>query len=71
MITARQQAWLDAAEHSSEPVSTFFGLLALPNENEREHNCSSHAIGFSRNSRRGFKCGICRKVIKWIDEETQ
>ena len=65
--TERQQAWLDAAARSEEPASTFFGLLALPNEHERPHSCTEHAISFARNGRRGWKCGICTTIVRWID----
>jgi hypothetical protein len=67
MTTPRQQQWLDAAARSSEPASTLFRLLAQPNEHERGHNCHNHAVGFRRNGRRGFKCGIDGKVIRWLD----
>lgn len=69
MTTARQQAWLDAAERSESPARELFFLIAQPNENEREHNCREHAVGFRRNGRRGFKCGIDGKVIRWVDPE--
>lgn len=65
--TPRQRAWADAAERSEEPARTFFGLLAQPNAREREHNCREHAVGFRRNGRRGFKCGIDNTVIRWVD----
>lgn len=70
-LTRRQRHWLDAAERSSEPASALFTLLALPNEKERGHVCTSHSVGFRRDGRRGFKCGICRTVLKWIDEPVE
>jgi hypothetical protein len=65
--TSRQQHWLNAAAHSEEPASTLFHLLAQPNERERGHTCNTHAVGFRRDGRRGFKCGVCSTVIKWVD----
>jgi hypothetical protein len=67
MTTARQQRWLDAAERSEEPAATLFRLIAQPNERERGHFCDGHALGFRREGRRGFRCGICRRVIRWVD----
>lgn len=67
MTTTRQQAWLDAAKKSDEPAATFFRIIAQPNENERGHSCREHSVGFRRDGRRGFKCGICRNVLKWVD----
>lgn len=69
-LTARQQQWLDAAGRSNDDLAAgLFRLLALPNEQESEHDCREHAIGFRRDGRRGFKCGICRTVIRWVDAE--
>jgi hypothetical protein len=68
-MTRRQEAWQDAAAHSDEPAATFFRLLAQPSEHERGHSCREHAVGFRRNGRRGFKCGIDGKVLKWVDPE--
>lgn len=67
-MTARQRHWAGAAERSEEPASTLFALLARPNAREREHNCREHAVGFRRNGRRGFKCGIDNSVIRWVDD---
>lgn len=50
-------------------LAGFFGLLALPNENERQHACAEHSVGFSRDGRRGRKCGICGSIIKWVDPD--
>lgn len=70
MTTARQEAWLDAAEHSDGPAKVLFTLIALPNDAERGgHVCLSHTVGFRRDGRRGFKCGICKTVVKWVDPE--
>lgn len=69
MTTARQQSWLDAAATSADPARSIFLALALPNDGERVHNCREHAVGFRRDGRRGFKCGICRTVVKWVDQE--
>jgi hypothetical protein len=67
MSTARQQQWLNAARSSDELAAGLFLLIALPNEAERGHSCTEHSVGFSRDGRRGFKCGVCREVIKWVD----
>ncbi len=69
MSTSRQRAWLDAAETSEEPAATFFRALALPNEQERTHSCRANAVGFRLNGRRGIKCGIDNKVLRWVDAE--
>lgn len=66
-FTERQQAWLDAATTSSEPATALFRLIALPNEHERGHSCIGHSVGFRRHGRRGFKCGVCSEVLKWVD----
>lgn len=71
--TQRQQFWREASEEEARRgnamSAVLFGLIAQPSETEREHSCAEHALGFSREGRRGFKCGICRQVIRWIDEE--
>lgn len=71
MTTERQDMWADKSAQESARgnrlLAGFFGLLALPNENEREHACLDHSIGFSRDGRRGFKCGICKSILKWVD----
>lgn len=71
--TPRQRAWLDAANSTAEraPVAAgLFALLALPNDQERAgHSCTEHSVGFRRGGRRGFKCGICGTVTKWVDPE--
>jgi hypothetical protein len=67
-MTARQEAWLAAARTSDEPAASFFRLLALPNEQERGHDCRDHALGFRRDGRRGFKCGICGSLLCWKDD---
>jgi hypothetical protein len=71
MTTARQIYWRQAsdeeARRGNDLAAGFFALLSLPNEREREHSCRGHAVGFSRHGRRGFKCGICSKVVKWVD----
>lgn len=69
MSTDRQRAWIQAAEQSNEPAATLFRLIALPNENERGHRCDQDAVGFRRDGRRGFRCGICGTVLKWVDPE--
>ena len=69
MTTRRQQQWLDAAESSDSPARELFLLIAQPNEHEREHSCNGHYVGFRRDGRRGIKCGICRKVVRWVDPE--
>jgi hypothetical protein len=66
-MSARQQHWLDAARTSDDLAAGLFLLIALPNANEGGHSCSEHAIGFSRDGRRGFRCGVCRNVVRWID----
>lgn len=70
-MTKRQQTWANAAERAgrggNEPAAALFTLIAQPNEREREHSCREHSVGFRRDGRRGFKCGICRTVIKWVD----
>lgn len=73
-LTQRQRAWTDASEQAAREgddlSAGFFSLLALPNNRERTgHSCREHAIGFSREGRRGFKCGICGDVVKWVDPE--
>jgi hypothetical protein len=73
MTTARQEAWMresDAAvRRGDDLVAGFFALVALPNESEREHVCVGHSRGFRRNGRRGFKCGICGSLVRWVDPE--
>lgn len=69
--TARQQAWLDAAEHSDGMAATLFRLIAQPNESEREHDCRGHAVGFRSHGRRGFRCGVCRRVLRWLDPKEE
>lgn len=70
-MNQRQQKWLTASEQAAaegNPVAAgLFALIALPNEDEREHACLDHSVGFNRDGRRGFKCGICRSVLKWVD----
>jgi hypothetical protein len=72
-LTHRQQAWLDAsdqAEREGNMAAGLFALLAMPNEQERQrHDCAEHAVGFRRDNRRGFKCGICSDVLVWLDPE--
>lgn len=78
MATKRQQAWAKAAEENQGMAAGLFSLLAMPNHEERkaellrttgkDHVCVEHTLGFSRNGRRGFKCGICKDVIKWVDQ---
>jgi hypothetical protein len=67
MTTTRQQHWLRAASRSDEPAASLFRLIARPNERERGHSCREHTVGFRRDGRRGFKCGVCRTVIRWVD----
>lgn len=74
MATDRQQAWARAAQEEAtkgnEVTAAMFSLLAMPNVNEGlQHSCREHSVGFSREGRRGFKCGIDGQVIKWIDPE--
>lgn len=73
MSTERQEMWQRASEqeaaHGNPLLAGFFSLLALPNANEREHACLEHSMGFSRNGRRGFQCGICKSILKWVDPE--
>lgn len=67
-VNARQQAWLDAAADSEEPAAGLFRLIALPTAAERGgHSCREHAVGFQRDGRRGFRCGICREIVRWVD----
>lgn len=73
-MTNRQHAWAEAAhqeaQRGNEVSAGLFALLALPNDGERVgHNCVEHSLGFSRDGRRGFKCGICKTVVKWVDPE--
>lgn len=68
-MTARQRHWAEAAKQSDGPARDLFTLLALPSADERGHSCNGHSVGFRRDGRRGFKCGVCRKVLKWIDRE--
>jgi hypothetical protein len=69
-VTTRQRAWIDAAEHSEPLAAGLFLLIAQPRiPDEREHSCREHAVGFRRHGRRGFKCGVCRQVVKWVDPE--
>jgi hypothetical protein len=74
-MTARQSAWAEASDRADREGNTLaaglFALLSLPNEQERSgHACRSHAVGFrTGEGRRGFRCGICRKVVRWIDGE--
>lgn len=65
--TSRQRYWQRAAEHSDGVARDLFTLIAQPNKDERGHRCESHAIGFRRDGRRGFRCGICREIVKWVD----
>jgi hypothetical protein len=73
MTTERQEMWAQEAEREqargNHLLAGFFGMLALPNENERDHACLDHSIGFSRDGRRGFKCGICKSILKWVDPD--
>lgn len=73
MTTERQDMWAQEAERSAARGEYLFAgfcrMLALPNENEREHACLEHSIGFSRDGRRGHKCGICGSILKWVDPE--
>jgi hypothetical protein len=71
-MSARQQAWAVAAVEAdragSEVAALLFTLIAQPSAQERRgHSCVEHAQGFRRDGRRGFKCGICREVVKWVD----
>ena len=66
-MTTRQQHWVKAARFADGPARALFALLAYPNPDERGHSCSGHSVGFRRDGRRGFKCGVCRTVIKWVD----
>jgi hypothetical protein len=70
-VTARQQAWARASEEDArrgnELAAGFFAALALPNASERGHSCRGHSVGFRRDGRRGFKCGVCGKHLKWVD----
>lgn len=67
MTTERQRQWAEAAERAKHPVTAgLFTLLSLPNEQERGHSCSGHHVTFSRDGRRGIKCGICGTVVKWV-----
>jgi hypothetical protein len=68
-MTRRQQHWQAAADSSDGVAAVLFHLLAQPNEHERGHDCREHAVGFRRNGRRGFKCGVDGAVIRWIDSE--
>jgi hypothetical protein len=68
-MTARQDAWADAAERSGGMAGVLFTLLAEPSEAERGHNCRAHGTGFSRDGRRGIKCAIDGTVIRWLDGE--
>lgn len=65
--------WAEQAERADARgeylFAGFCSLLALPNENEREHACLDHSVGFSRDGRRGFKCGICKSILKWVDPD--
>ncbi len=65
--TQRQRAWLDAAARSDGLAASLFLLIAQPSEREREHSCREHAVGFRRDGRRGFKCGIDGRVVRWLD----
>lgn len=70
-MNQRQQAWTKAAQQEAargnDVAVGLFMLIAQPNQSEREHNCNEHSVGFRRNGRRGFKCGIDGKVLRWID----
>jgi hypothetical protein len=66
--TRRQQAWLDAAARADGVAASLFRLIAQPNERERGHNCHEHAVGLRRDGRRGFKCGIDGRVVRWLDD---
>jgi len=66
-MTDRQTAWATAARESDGMAAALFALLAMPNAEEREHSCREHAVGFRRDGRRGFRCGICRSIVKWVD----
>ena len=66
-LTSRQAAWAAAAERSEGLARVMFTLLAQPSEAERGHNCRAHGTGFSRDGRRGIRCGIDGAVIRWID----
>lgn len=72
-MTARQQRWIDASDRADRDgnvlAAGLFALIAQPNDRERTHSCTGHAVGFSRDGRRGFKCGVCRRVVRWIDQE--
>jgi hypothetical protein len=74
-VTARQLAWRRASDESAARgeglAAGMFALLSLPNEREgRGHSCREHALGFrTAKGRRGFRCGICREVVKWVDPE--
>jgi hypothetical protein len=69
MTTPRQQHWLDAARASDDLAAGLFLLIAQPNEAERVHTCDGHAVGFRRDGRRGFRCGVCHTVLKWLDAD--
>lgn len=74
--TARQRQWRVAAEEEAQRgnglSAGLFALLAQPSAQERaeagQHACLDHAVGFSRDGRRGIRCGICGAVLKWVDE---
>lgn len=75
MTTARQKLWAAAAERAAaadgqELAAGLFALLALPSDAERAgHSCREHAVGFRTvEGRRGFRCGICGEVVRWVDE---
>ena len=66
-LTERQKAWVKAAEESEPLAAGLFTLIAQPNADEREHSCREHSVGLRRDGRRGFKCGMCGEVVKWVD----
>src|SRR5207248_359384 len=50
-MTARQQAWIDAAERSDEPAAGFFRLLALTHDRNRHKPTAARASRTSRRAR--------------------
>jgi hypothetical protein len=71
MATTRQAQWLQAAQTTTEAGRALFLLAAQPNEHERCHSCIQHACGFrTQSGRRGFRCGLCRGIVKWTDADT-